>query len=440
MRVLVTGAHGFLGSHIAAALAAAGHQVVAAGRDIAFARRVLPQFEWIACDFNCDTSADVWLPRLAGVDAVVNSVGVLQATRRDKLQRIHVDAAVALMKACERADVRRFVQISALGIETADTEYARTKRAGDNALAETSLDWVVVRASLVVGRGSYGGTALMRGLAGLPGFIPLMGGGEFHLFQPILMRDFTRAVVGLVERNAPSRSIVPVAGPTQITLKELILTLRQWLGFGPARVVAIPGSLFSLAARLSDALGWIGVPTAFRTTSIEQMEAGSSVAEGDEPKRLPIDAEPLRDGLFTEPATVEDRWHARLYFLKPLLRIALGAYWLGNGLLIGRLVARADYVALLSAHIQESLAAKASVALATGDLAIQIAVGLCFLLRIWVRPAAITMLAYLVFLFVIQSSLALFFYDSVSTVVLNGVRTLLFVASLLVVLAIERER
>lgn len=440
MRVLVTGAHGFLGSHIAVALAAAGHHVVAAGRDIAFARRILPQFEWITCDFNRDTSADAWLPRLAGVDAVVNSVGVLQATRHDKLQRIHVDAAVALMKACERTGVRRFVQISALGIETADTEYARTKRAGDAALAEANLDWVVVRASLVVGRGSYGGTALMRGLAGLPGLIPLMGGGEFHWFQPILMRDFTRAVAGLVELGAPSRMIVPVAGPTQITLKELILTLRQWLGFGPARFVAIPGSLIGLAARLGDALGWVGVPTAFRTTSIRQMEVGSSVADGDEEKRLPRDAAPLRNGLFAEPATVEDRWHARLYFLKPLLRIVLGGYWLGHGLLIGTLVARDDYVAVLSAFVSDSAAEWVSVALAVGDLIIQIAVGLCFLFRVWLRPAALVMLVYLGFLLIVQTGLASFFGYVGSFLLTSAWKLLLLATIILVVLAIERER
>lgn len=439
MRVLVAGAHGFLGSHIAAALSAAGHEVVAAGRDLRFARRALPQFEWVNCDFNRDTSPEVWLPRLAGVEAVVNCVGVLQATRRDRLQRIHVDSTVALMKACERAGVRRFVQISALGIETATTEYARTKRAGDEALASTSLDWVVVRASLVVGRGSYGGTSLMRGLAGLPGLIPLMGGGEFHGFQPILMRDFTRAVVGLVERDAPSRTIVPVAGPTQITLKELILTLRQWLGFGPAKIVAIPGSLFGLAARLSDALGWIGVPTAFRTTSLEQMEAGSSVAEGDEAKRLPVDAEPLRDGLFAGPATVEDRWHARLYFLKPLLRIVLGAYWLVHGLRFGFLFAR-DYASLLSSLMPVKAGELLSLALAIGEPIVQIAVGLCFLVRVWVRPAAILMLACLAFLFVIQGSLA-WFYGSLGSVWLPEIlELLLFVTIIFVVLAIERER
>ena len=74
MRILVTGAAGFIGRHIVAALRAAGHRVVCATRDTERTRRLFPDQESIACDFNRDVTIDAWLPRLAGIDAVVNCV------------------------------------------------------------------------------------------------------------------------------------------------------------------------------------------------------------------------------------------------------------------------------------------------------------------------------------------------------------------------------
>ncbi|MEX1109911.1 MAG: NAD(P)H-binding protein [Dongiaceae bacterium] len=440
MRILVTGAHGFLGSHIAVGLVAAGHQVVGAGRDLTFARRILPQLEWIACDFNSDTSPETWRPRLKDIDAVVNTVGVLQATRRDRLRRIHVDSMIALYEACRQEGVRRFVQISALGIETADTDYARTKRAGDEALAATDLDWVILRASLVIGRGSYGGTALMRGLAGLPGLIPLTADGG-HQLQPILMRDFVRTVVAMVGPGAPSRAIVPVAGPVRMTLKEVVLTLRQWLGFGPVRTIAFPVSMFRLAAKFGDAMGWLGVPTAFRTTSIAQMEAGSYVVAADQPRRLPRDAAPLRDGLFAEPATVEDRWHARLYFLKPLLRTVLGLYWLYEGVLTLILAYPVMLQSWRTIEIDGADAVGWTITIA--DPFIHIAAGLGFLLRRWVIGAGLAMLALLAVNIVMSFAwfwLDVRISDHLWGWLLSIWKPFLVGTAILVVLAIERER
>ena len=159
----------------------------------------------------------------------------------------------------------------------------------------------------------------------------------------------------------------------------------------------------------------------------------------DEAKRLPVDAEPLRDGLFADPATVEDRWHARLYFLKPLLRIALGGYWLVHGLRVGFLFAR-DYASLLASLMPVKAGELLSLALAISEPIVQIAVGLCFLMRVWVRRAAILMLACLAILFVIQGGLA-WFYGSLDSVWLpEALQLLLFATIILVVLAIERER
>ena len=107
MRCLVTGAYGFIGSAVVAALRRDGVSVVGAGRDLELARRIHPDIEWIACDFNTDVAVAQWLPRLRGIDAVVNCVGILQGSLRDDADRIHADATIALFQACAAAGVKR---------------------------------------------------------------------------------------------------------------------------------------------------------------------------------------------------------------------------------------------------------------------------------------------------------------------------------------------
>jgi nucleoside-diphosphate-sugar epimerase len=83
MKCLVTGAYGFIGGEVAAALRREGATVIGCGRDLELARRVNPAIEWIACNFNTDVTPAHWKPRLAGIDVVVNCVGILQGNLRD---------------------------------------------------------------------------------------------------------------------------------------------------------------------------------------------------------------------------------------------------------------------------------------------------------------------------------------------------------------------
>jgi uncharacterized protein YbjT (DUF2867 family) len=345
MRVLVTGAAGFIGRHVVAALRAAGHRVVCASRDPGRTRRMFPDQENISCDFNRDVTLDAWLPRLAGVDAVVNCVGILQARRGQSMAAIHAAAPRALFDACVRAGVRRVIQVSALGIgPQVAVEYSQSKLEAERHLQTLDLDWVILRPSLAyTPSGSFGGTSLFRALAALPWFVPLAGDGR-QPFQPIHMADLTEAVRRLVEDPRVARQIIDVVGPEPIALREILAGLRQWLGFGAPRFVEAPLPLVRFAARIADGLGGLGPVT---TTSLTMLLAGNAAdpapfvaVTGIEPRRF-------ADALAVEPAHVQDRWHARLYFLRPLLRVVIGLFWLSTGLTTVALWPQADSLRML---------------------------------------------------------------------------------------------
>lgn len=265
MKCLVTGAYGFIGREMVAALQREGFEVVGCGRDLELGRRILPGIDWIECDFNNDIEVAQWLPRLAGIDAVVNCVGVLQQTARDDADRIHAQATRALFEACAAAGVKRLVHVSAVSADADMTSaYARSKAKADAVLARLDMNWLIVKPSLVIGRGSHGGTSLLRGLAGLPFVLPLSGEAK-ERFQPIAIDDLAIGIAALVAKDAPARVTLHAAGPETASVRDILVSYRAWLGFRPAREVKVPLPLLRVALAFGDAAGWLGHASAART-------------------------------------------------------------------------------------------------------------------------------------------------------------------------------
>jgi uncharacterized protein YbjT (DUF2867 family) len=327
MRILLTGANGFIGRYLLAALLAAGHEVVPAVRRPAETDRLLPAAVSIAVDLNRDTAPAAWRPRLAGIDAVINCAGILQGRPGQSIAAIHDAAPRALFEACREAGVARVIQISAISAEAgAGTAYSETKRAADRALAESGLDWIILRPSLVYAEGAYGGTALFRALAALPLAVPLVGDGG-QLFRPIHVDDLCAAVLAILRQPAIRQQVIDPVGPDELSLRDILRDLRRWLGLPPAPLVPVPLPLVRLAAAIGDLAGG-----PVNGTALRQLAFGNSgtlqpfvAATGVRPRRW-------RDALLARPAQPQDRWHARLYLLRPLLRLSLAALWLGSGL------------------------------------------------------------------------------------------------------------
>lgn len=241
MNILLCGASGFVGRTVRATLEAVGHTITGPGLGIDFCRDVTPA---------------AWLPRLQGVDAVVNAVGVLRDTVRRPMQAVHVDAPAALFDACAQAGVRRVVHVSALGIDTTSVPYAVTKRAAEQRLlahdAAGRLDGVVLRPSIVFGRGGAS-SGLFMTLARSP----VLWAPQAMItarVQPVSVRDLAEAVVRLLGPGQAGRftGLLPCVGPTPLTLAEFVVSLRQQCGHGRPLVRAQPDWLTRLSVALGD--------------------------------------------------------------------------------------------------------------------------------------------------------------------------------------------
>jgi uncharacterized protein YbjT (DUF2867 family) len=400
MRILLTGANGFIGRYLLAGLLGASHEVIPAVRRPPETDRLLPAPGSIKIDLNRDTRVSDWLPRLAGIDAVINAAGILQARPGQSITAIHAAGPKALFEACRQSGVKRVIQISAISAEAdAGTAYAGTKRAADAFLQSSDLDWIVLRPSLVYANGAYGGTALLRALAALPFAIPVIAQGD-QKFQPIHVDDVVAAVIAILRHPEIRQITIDPVGPDVLTLRQILIDLRCWLGLAPARVVEVPRIFIRPLAALGDLAGGTINSTALRQLDYGNTGSNTGNLETFE-KSCGVRPRRWQEALLAEPAQAQDRLHARLYFLRPMLRLALALLWIGSG--ITGLVQPTSTVQMIGAHL--GLGGGASLGIANAACLLDIVIGSAILFR-W-RPGLLAAIQFIVVLaYTIALSLA----------------------------------
>lgn len=234
MNILLTGANGFIGRNVAAALERAGHQVKLVSRSHGF-------------DFCRMLAPSDWLPHLVGIDAVINCVGIIGETGNQRFEPLHTLAPKALFRACKEAGVRRVLQISALGADdTAFSAYHLSKRAADDYLRSLELDWFVLRPSLIYGRGGTSADLFLR-LARLP-VLPVIGDGQQAL-QPVHISDVVGAAMRCLGTSL-TRQTLDIVGNETVAFGEWLQRMREAQGLPRAHMLRIPFPLALALARL----------------------------------------------------------------------------------------------------------------------------------------------------------------------------------------------
>lgn len=254
-RILVLGGSGFIGSHVCEKASQLNCRVTVPTRRMVNARSVqsLPWVDVIESDIH-DEAALTRLVR--GHDAVVNLVAILHGDVA-AFDHAHVALVQKLTRACNGGRVPRLVHVSALGAAPdAPSLYQRSKAQGEAVLASSSLDYTVLRPSVVFGVQDH----LLNMFAKLQAVFPIMPlAGADAKFQPVWVQDVAQAIVRLLQRPAavPGQTspaadhIIEACGPDVLTLRELVRLAGQLSG-NPRPIIALPPALARMQARIME--------------------------------------------------------------------------------------------------------------------------------------------------------------------------------------------
>jgi len=278
-------------------------------------------------DFSRPPPAAEWAARLAGIDVVVNTIGLFRETGQQRFQALHVDGPITLFDACVVAGVKRVVQVSALGVEAAATDYQRSKFAADAHLLRLPLEGIVVRPSLVFGLDGLSAT-LFLGVASLP-LIPLPADGQQQV-QPLHVDDAVQALRALVEGGTDALGgmrCIALVGPRALSLAEYLQALRAALELPPAPTLAVPVVLVEWGARLAEQLP----ASLFDRSSWKMLQQGSTGDAAPAARLLGHVPREAREFVSAEQA-VAQRQRARLRWLTPLLRLSIALVWIATGI------------------------------------------------------------------------------------------------------------
>ena len=218
--IAVTGATGFVGSHLIPVLEAGGHRVRAISRDGArrpeWGENVVP----LAGDVVTGAGMDA---ALVGADALVHLVAIPREIGGRRFEAVNVGGVRTVVEAARRGGVRRMVHLSVLGVtDDPHYRYLASKARGEEIVRASGLEWVVLRPSLLFGERDGFFNLIKTTLTWWsPGIVAIPGDGHAE-FQPLAADDLAIAIERCIVDEDRAGSTYEIGGPDRLTYRQIV--------------------------------------------------------------------------------------------------------------------------------------------------------------------------------------------------------------------------
>lgn len=271
MKVLLTGSTGFVGKGLLEQLSTAGHQVVCLVRPGS-------ESKWQSDDARhqqvhvhpgdlFDTAS--LEQAMAGCDAVIHLVGIIREKPGKEItfSRIHVTGTKNLLEAAQRAGIRRFVQMSALGARPGATSpYHQTKYEAEQLVVHSGIPYVIFRPSVIFGPGDEF-VNMLADLVRMP-VTPVLGNGSY-LLQPVSRRTVADVLTSSLTNEHAANQIFEVGGPEQISYEAILDRIGKAIGKHRVRKVYIPLSLMKPMVNMLESFSFFPITNTQLTMLLE---------------------------------------------------------------------------------------------------------------------------------------------------------------------------
>lgn len=248
-RIVVLGGTGFVGQRLVAALAARGCSVIVPSRNRDRQRElfVLPTVRVVnANPYHAESLRTL----LAGADAVINLVGILNERGRDGsgFRRAHVELTETLIAACRDAGVTRLLQMSSLNAGRGESHYLRSRGLAEERVRGSGLRWTIFQPSVIFGPGD----GLFDRFASLLRLTPLLPLARAQArMAPVYVGDVTRAFLRALDDPSTHGQTYELYGPDTLSLAEIVRCTARGMGLRRL-VLPLPDALARLQAAIFD--------------------------------------------------------------------------------------------------------------------------------------------------------------------------------------------
>ena len=226
---LIFGASGQIGRHLIRKLTKNNYKVTAVTRNLhrkGYLLKTQASAGWIDCIEANIFDEDILKDLISNADICINLIGILfEKNKNNSFENIHTNFPSLISKICNEKNIKQFIQLSSLGIDSAkDSDYAKSKLEGEKNIKANFLKAVILRPSVVYSVDDNFTTSFMTILNRLP-FFPLYYNGDTK-FVPIHVSDLTEIIYQIINKEIISSTIECIGSET-ITLKQILKRLLK---------------------------------------------------------------------------------------------------------------------------------------------------------------------------------------------------------------------
>jgi uncharacterized protein YbjT (DUF2867 family) len=299
VRVAITGGTGFVGGHLAKRLAADGHEVVVVARGVderPWAKQVLATAGVTVRPAGIEDEEALTVA-FDGCDAVAHCAGINREIGTQTYEAVHVRGTANVVRAAERAGVKRIALVSFLRARPASgSGYHNSKWAAEEIVRASTLEWTVLKPGMMFGVGDH----MLDHLSASIHTFPVFAGVGARPIRPLAVDDLLKLLAAaLIDGRLAGMTIAPV-GPTEIGFDDAARLVARTVG--KRRIfVRLPLVFHRLLALIAERTMKVPLISTAQVRMLAEGIVDAVTPVDDTPTDLapstPFDADSIRRGL-----------------------------------------------------------------------------------------------------------------------------------------------